>query len=104
MTGEPQRGDFDARPPVPVAEYARTVKGVNVGYDLVFTLAHSFLRALRQPDLNLLVVGVGGGAEIERFLPGNPGWHLIGVDPSRGMLTLAQATAERLGVQSRGEL
>ena len=104
MSGVPQRGDFDARPPVPVAEYARTVVGVNVGYDLVFTLTHCFLRALRRPNLDLLVVGAGGGAEIERFLPDNPGWRLTGVDPSQDMLALARATAERLGVQARVEL
>jgi tRNA (cmo5U34)-methyltransferase len=87
-----------------VSEYALTVTAVNVGYDLVFTLAHCFLRALRRPELELLVVGAGGGAEIARFLPGNPGWRLVGVDPSRDMLALAQATAERLGVQERVEL
>ena len=104
MPGAPQRGDFDTQPPVPVAEYARTVKGVNVGYDLLFTLTSCFLRALRRPKLDLLVVGAGGGMEIERFLPDNPGWRLVGVDPSRDMLALAQATAESLGVQERVEL
>lgn len=98
------RADFDARPPVPVDGYARMVAGVNVGYDLVFTLASCFLRALRRPELELLVVGAGGGAEIARFLPDNPGWRLVGVDPSRDMLAAAQATAERLGVQDRVEL
>jgi tRNA (cmo5U34)-methyltransferase len=104
MTDVPLRADFDTQPPVPVSEYPRTVAGVNVGYDLVFTLASCFLRALHQPSLDLLVVGAGGGMEIERFLPGNPSWRLVGVDPSRDMLALAQATAERLGVQERVEL
>ena len=89
MTSEQQSVDFDTRPPMPVDEYAQTVRRVNVGYDLLFTLTHCFLRTLEQPALNLLVVGVGGGAEIERFLPDNPGWRLSGVDPSREMLTLA---------------
>jgi tRNA (cmo5U34)-methyltransferase len=101
MTAVSQRADFDTQPPVPVSEYARTVTGVNLGYDLVFTLTHCFLRALRQPNLHLLVVGAGGGMEIERLLPDNPGWRLVGVDPSRDMLALAQATVERLGVQER---
>lgn len=98
MADVPQPVDFDARPPMPVTDYEQTVKRVNVGYDLLFTLTGCFLRALQQPDLHLLVVGAGGGAEIERFLPGNPGWHLTGVDPSRDMLALAQAKVERLGV------
>jgi tRNA (cmo5U34)-methyltransferase len=104
MSSVTQQADFDARPPVPVSEYARTVNAVNVGYDLVFTLTHCFLRALQRPDLNLLVVGAGGGKEIEQFLPDNPGWRLVGVDPSRDMLALAQSLAESLGVQDRVEL
>jgi tRNA (cmo5U34)-methyltransferase len=93
--------DFDTRPPVPVPEYEATVKRTNAGYDLLFTLTGCFLNALDQPDLDLLVVGAGGGAEIERFLPEHPGWRLTGVDPSRDMLALAQAKAERLGVAER---
>ncbi len=104
MTDAPQRGDFDARPPIPVTEYEQTVKRVNVGYDLVFMLAGCFLRALHQPELNLLVVGAGGGTEIQQFSPENPGWRLTGVDPSQDMLALAQAKAERLGVRERVEL
>ncbi len=104
MVNMPSQADFDTRPPMPTSEYAQTVAGVNVGYDLVFTLASCFLRALHQPKLNLLVVGAGGGAEIARFLPDNPGWCLVGVDPSRDMLAQAQATVERLGVQERVEL
>jgi tRNA (cmo5U34)-methyltransferase len=101
MTSEQQSVDFDARPPMPVGEYAQTIQRVNVGYDLLFTLTHCFLRTLEQSELDLLVVGVGGGAEIERFLPDNPGWRLTGVDPSREMLALAQAKVEELGVQER---
>src|SRR5215216_3669649 len=104
MTNVPSRADFDTQPPLPVGEYTRTVASVNVGYDLVFTLTSCFLRALHQPKLDLLVVGAGGGMEVERFLPGDPGWRLVGVDPSRDMLASAQATAERLGVQGRVEL
>ena len=59
---------------------------------------------LRQPKLDVLVVGAGGGREIEQFLPSNPKWRLVGVDPSRDMLGLAQNAAERLGVQERVEL
>jgi len=101
MTDVPQTADFDARPPMPVTEYEQTVKRVNVGYDLAFTLTGCFLQALHRPELDLLVVGAGGGMEIERFLPGNPGWRLTGVDPSQDMLALAQAKADSLGVRER---
>lgn len=101
MTDMPHSVDFDVRPPVPVNDYEQTVKRVNVGYDLLFTLTHCFLSALQLPDLDLLVVGAGGGAEIEHFLPGNPEWRLTGVDPSRDMLALARTKVERLGVGER---
>jgi tRNA (cmo5U34)-methyltransferase len=86
---------------MPVNEYERTVKGVNVGYALVLEMTYSFLRALGRPDLHMLVVGAGGGAEIQRFLPANPGWRITGVDPSQDMLALARARAEQLAVADR---
>lgn len=93
--------NFDVNPPVPAAAYEYVVKGVNMGYEFIFELTHAFLRALGKRDLDLLVVGAGGGAEIETFLPGNPGWRITGVDPSRQMLDLARAKAARLGVADR---
>lgn len=101
MTQDHPSVDFDARPPMPLSDYDQTVRRVNVGYELVLTLAHSFLRAQHQPALEVLVVGAGGGAEIQSFLPDNPGWRLTGVDPSADMLALAQGRAEHLGVQDR---
>ena len=96
--------DFDTRPPVPIDEYEQTVKSVNVGYDLVLTLTHSALRRVGRSDMHVLVVGAGGGAEIETFLPSNNGWKLTGVDPSLNMLALARSRAERLGVTDRVSL
>jgi tRNA (cmo5U34)-methyltransferase len=101
MADMQQPVDFDTRPPVPVSEYERMVQGVNTGYDLLFLLAHAFLRALQRPELHLLVVGAGGGAELARFLPANPAWRLTGVDPSADMLAQAQAKAAHLGVSDR---
>jgi tRNA (cmo5U34)-methyltransferase len=91
MTQPSTHVDFDKNPPVPLNEYEHMVKRVNVGYDLTFLLTESFLRALGKSDLHLLVIGAGGGAEIERFLPRNPGWKITGVDPSQEMLAQAQA-------------
>jgi tRNA (cmo5U34)-methyltransferase len=93
--------NFDTRPPVPVSDYQRMVLGVNTGYDLLFLLTHAFLRAQQRPNLHLLVVGAGGGAEIAQFLPENPGWRITGVDPSTDMLAVAQARAEHLAVSDR---
>jgi hypothetical protein len=86
VTDTPQSVDFDRRPPVPVNEYEQTVRAVNVGYELLFTLVECFLRAQGRADLQLLVVGPDGGTKIERFLPRSPGWRIAGVDPSHDML------------------
>ena len=64
----------------------------------------AFATALGRPALALLVVGAGGGAEVEHFLPNNPGWSITGVDPSQEMLALARAKADRLGVAERATL
>ena len=101
MTDPPRPGNFDDRPPMPVTEYERVVARVNVGYDLLFTLALCLLRGLGRPDLHVLVVGAGGGKEVETFAPGAPGWRVTGVDPSADMLALAQTKADRLGVGER---
>lgn len=93
--------NFDTRPPMPVDAYAHTVQSVNVGYQLFLALSHSCLRSLAKQELQLLVVGAGGGAEIEAFLPPNPGWRLTGVDPSQDMLALARGRTERSGVADR---
>lgn len=93
--------DFDTNPPVPVMAYEQVVKGVNMGYEFIFELTHAFLRSLGKRDLDLLVVGAGGGAEIAAFLPDNPEWRITGVDPSRQMLDLARAKAACLGVADR---
>jgi tRNA (cmo5U34)-methyltransferase len=93
--------DFDENPPMPLNEYEQTVKKVNVGYDLTFLLTQCFLHALGKSDLHLLVVGAGGGAEIERFLPRNPGWKITGVDPSQQMLAQAQAKVAAFNLGDR---
>jgi tRNA (cmo5U34)-methyltransferase len=104
MMDEGTSTDHDATLPTPAAAYEHTVHGVNMGYEFILTLTYTILRALRKPELDILVVGAGGGAEIERFLPDNPGWRLSGVDPSQDMLDLAAAKADRLGVRDRVKL
>jgi tRNA (cmo5U34)-methyltransferase len=117
MTQPRTQVDFDQNPPMPPSEYEQTVKRVNVGYELTFLVTECFLHALGKSDLHLLVIGAGGGAEIERFLPQNPGWKITGVDPSHQMLeqarakvaafdlgervTLVQGTVEHLAPETR---
>lgn len=49
------------------------------------------LLAERTPaDARVLVLGAGGGLELNAFAESHPGWSLDGVDPSADMLSLAE--------------
>lgn len=51
------------------------------------------LLAERVPhDGHVLVVGAGGGLELQRFAQAHAGWRFVGVDPAAAMLELARAT------------
>jgi tRNA (cmo5U34)-methyltransferase len=50
---------------------------------------------------NMLVVGAGGGMEIEVFALARPGWTFDGVDPSPEMLKLAATTLAPFGERVR---
>ena len=53
----------------------------------------AILVAERAPELaNVLVVGAGGGMELTELAQTYPQWHFVGVDPSKPMLDLAEAT------------
>lgn len=49
------------------------------------------LLAERAPqDADILVYGAGGGLELKAFAEAQPGWRLVGIDPSAEMLELAR--------------
>jgi tRNA (cmo5U34)-methyltransferase len=53
----------------------------------------TLLVAERAPDAaRILVVGAGGGAELDALARSHAGWRFVGVDPSAPMLALARAT------------
>ena len=67
---------------------ARLVPGV---HDLQKMAA--VLVAERAPEFaRVLVIGAGGGMELKALAQSHPAWRFVGVDPSRPMLDLAQAT------------
>ena len=101
---EQPTANFDLRPPVPVDDYEAAAHRVNVGYELVFELATALLRAHCPGDAQLLIVGAGGGMEVQTFGPADPHWRLTGVDPSGDMLRLARAKAQTAGLTDRVHL
>jgi tRNA (cmo5U34)-methyltransferase len=62
----------------------------------------SLLLAERTPDDGrVLVLGAGGGLELEHLAEAHPGWTFDGVDPSAEMLRLAEATTARFAERIR---
>lgn len=96
--------NFDEHPPVPVGDYDATARVVNVGYELIFELATSLLRAHCPGDAHLLLVGAGGSTEVQVFGAADPRWRLTVVDPSANMLALARARVEACGLVDRVQL
>src|SRR5215213_1036635 len=83
--------NYDVRPPVPVNEYDLAVRRINIGYELIFELTTALLRANCPDDAHLLIVGAGGGMELQTFGMAAARWQFTGIDPSADMLALAQA-------------
>jgi tRNA (cmo5U34)-methyltransferase len=68
----------------------RSLPGVETLYHLLRSLAEARLQA----GDTVLIVGAGGGREIETLLPSPLALRLIGCDPSPAMLDLAQTYAD----------
>jgi tRNA (cmo5U34)-methyltransferase len=77
-----------------VAKYAEGPKRNVPGYSGILPMTRILLGERVPAPGRLLVVGAGGGLEMEDLALANPGWTIDGVDPSGPMLELA---ASRLG-------
>ena len=81
-----------------IASYADRTRRLVPGWDDLQRMV-TLLVAERAPDeARILVVGAGGGAELDAMARSHPGWRFTGVDPSAPMLAMARATlGERAG-------
>ncbi len=77
-----------------VAKYAEGPKRNVPGYSGLLPMTRILLEEHVPSDGRVLVVGAGGGLEVEDLAQANPEWTLDGVDPSGPMLELA---SQRLG-------
>lgn len=93
------RIDFDAAPPVPVSGY-RAMQAKAPGGDALYASMTAIFEASLAEHSHILIVGAGGGAEIEAL--GASAWEfdLTGVDPSASMIGIAQPYAD--GIQPAG--
>ena len=77
-----------------VARYAEGPPRNVPGYNSLVPMTRILLAEFVPAEGRVLVVGAGGGLELENFAQAHPGWRFDGVDPSAPMLDLA---ARRLG-------
>lgn len=74
-----------------VASYADRTRRLVPDWDDLQKMV-TLLVAGRVPgDARILVVGAGGGAELDALARAHAGWRFVGVDPSAPMLDLARA-------------
>jgi tRNA (cmo5U34)-methyltransferase len=78
--------------PKVVADYAERAKKLVPGL-LDMQKMSAVLLAERAPrDARVLVIGAGGGMELNEYAAAHDGWRFTGVDPSAEMLELARRT------------
>jgi|GEM_PF-24300 len=84
--------------PAAVARYAEGPRRNVPGYDSLLRMSRILLAEHVPADGRVLVVGAGGGLELEDMARAHPGWRFDGVDPSQPMLDLAAQRLQSAGV------
>lgn len=74
--------------PIPASKYRR-VQHVMPGVDALYRCIRAICDAKLEQDANILIVGVGGGREIEALAASPKHYRLTGIDPSDAMLDVA---------------
>lgn len=78
--------------PQAVARYAEGPPRFVPGFDALHRMTGILLAERAPPDACVLVLGAGGGLELEAMAEAHPGWRFVGVDPAAEMLDLAART------------
>jgi tRNA (cmo5U34)-methyltransferase len=78
--------------PSAVSRYQETAQAKVPGMAALHRMAHVLLAESVPPQGEVLVLGAGGGLELDAFAQAHPGWRFVGVDPSLPMLELARET------------
>ena len=84
--------------PAAVARYAEGPRRNVPGYDSLLRMSRILLAERVPANGRVLVVGAGGGLELEDMALAHPGWRFDGVDPSQPMLDLAAQRLQSAGV------
>ena len=75
-----------------VARYAEGPLRYVPGYEYMLRMARILIEEKASAASEILVLGAGGGLELNAFAQSQPGWTFVGVDPSLEMLNLATGT------------
>jgi tRNA (cmo5U34)-methyltransferase len=78
--------------PKAVAHYLEGPRRFVPGLDALHRMAGILLAERVPQDARILVLGAGGGLELNAMANAHPGWSFVGVDPSAEMLKLAEDT------------
>jgi tRNA (cmo5U34)-methyltransferase len=78
--------------PQMVAKYTEGPPRFVPGYNSMLSMAAILLGERAREDARILVLGAGGGLELNAFAQAQPRWTFDGVDPSAAMLNLAKQT------------
>ncbi len=78
--------------PSAVSSYQQTAQTKVPGMAALHRMTHILLEESVPPTGEVLVLGAGGGLELNAFAQAQPSWRFVGVDPSLPMLELARET------------
>ncbi|MCK1395453.1 class I SAM-dependent methyltransferase [Bradyrhizobium sp. 1] len=87
--------------PQMVAKYTEGPPRFVPGYNSMLSMAAILLGERAREDARILVLGAGGGLELNAFAQARPRWTFDGVDPSAAMLNLAKETLGPLASRAR---
>jgi len=90
--------------PAFVQRYAEGPHQFVPGYQVMQRMAAQILAERVLGNGEVLVLGAGGGLELEAFAALHPGWRFTGVDPAAEMLKAARERVDACGADDRVEL
>ncbi|WP_394789785.1 class I SAM-dependent methyltransferase [Rhodoferax sp.] len=80
--------------PQAVTDYAQRPPRLVPGFSDLQRMSMLLMAERAKPDAHILVLGAGGGLELELFAREQPRWRFDGIDPSAAMLHLAHQRLE----------
>lgn len=86
--------------PFAAADY-RKMQSALPGVDALYRLMHAAIETTLTNGNAVLIMGAGGGREIEALCQSRLNFQITAVDPSESMLTLARAYAQHYQVEHR---